>query len=886
MMGNIALHLLRMNQPLPEDNEGFSNHEFLIRWGIFQNKVGWGAHLRCHPRHTAFIYEDIRGNVRETTYQEAEDTSNKLARAILASVARDISGQPKANSDGDFIIAVALPPSDDLVLTLLAVWKAGAAYLPLDAASPRDRTKHILNESKPVLIITQSGNESDTAFGNMSALSYERLLSLSKPLDASKLPDEEILKSSLEDPIEMVLYTSGSTGLSKGVRVKKSSILNRLQWQWHDVPYLRQEGTFVFKTALTFVDSVSEIWGPILCPTDGPRTLLIVPKEITTNPQRLLTLLNKYKIGRLVLVPSLLKAILLYTGLSKENAGLLNNLKIWICSGEPLAPSLAQQFFKSFGTGSHVLYNFYGSTEMMGDVTYHKMTTTDDIVVDNKVPIGVPLDNTAIYLLNNELQPVPVGEVGELFAAGLNIAAGYVNGRDANRFIPNPHAVDPDFRFLYRTGDYAKLVKGTLLFEGRTDSQVKVRGHRVDLSEVEATLIKCPEVQKGIVLCHNPGEPDQQIVGFVKPEDGVDVTPYDIEQKMTSGVPKYAIPQIIIVKELPYLVNGKVDRQTLLRLYKNSKSQNGCGGTGIDLKGLNEAELAAGECLFRTISEVLGSSVRGPITKEANFYTLGGNSLNSVLTISLLNEQGYAISVTDFISAQTLGDVLNRMCVTGVANHSSKSQWDKFILEILDDRHREDAFRIIGDSFYGKADIEKTMEPPPERQEFIDLLESVWPYIVKHGASIAVKDATTKEVVGVSLLMDADDEPTEVNLYGQLRYTMEFLDYIEIPIRENVLPKGKILHSFMLGTSQDKTSQENIEITEYMEEKVLELAKEQGYLGIFTTNSSPLTQQLAEVMNYQKLKIYQINEYVAPDGTRPFKRARDDQLAIVSWRKT
>uniref|UniRef100_A0A0A9Y9V7 Dimodular nonribosomal peptide synthase n=1 Tax=Lygus hesperus TaxID=30085 RepID=A0A0A9Y9V7_LYGHE len=532
----------------------------------------YSRNAASYPHHTAFIYEDIRGNVRETTYKEAEDTSNRLARAILAAVSRDITGQPKANSDGDFIIAVALPPSDDLVFTLLAVWKAGAAYLPLDAASPRDRTKHILNESKPVLIITQSGNESDTAFGNMPALSYEKLFSLAEPLEASKLREDEILTSSLGDPIEMVLYTSGSTGLSKGVRVKKSSILNRLQWQWYEVPYLPQEKTFVFKTALTFVDSVSEIWGPILCPTDlsdGPRTLLIVPKEITTNPQRLLTLLNKYKIGRLVLVPSLLKAILLYTGLSKENADLLNNLKIWICSGEPLAPSLALQFFRSFRTGSHVLYNFYGSTEMMGDVTYHAMKTSDDIAVDNKVPIGVPLDNTAIYLLNNQLQPVPMGEVGELFAAGLNIAAGYVNGRDANRFIPNPHAVDPDFRFLYRTGDYAKLVKGTLLFEGRTDSQVKVRGHRVDLSEVEAALIKCPEVQKGIVLCHNPGEPDQQIVAFVKPEDGVEVAPYDIEQKMTSGVPKYAIPQVIIVKELPYLVTEK------------STGRHSCGSTGI-----------------------------------------------------------------------------------------------------------------------------------------------------------------------------------------------------------------------------------------------------------------------------------------------------------------
>ncbi|CAB0011418.1 unnamed protein product [Nesidiocoris tenuis] len=740
---------------------------------------------------------------------------------ILLCMMKPLNPQP--NPDGDYIVVVALPPSDDLVLTLLAVWKAGAVYLPLDASSPRDRTKHILHESKPLLIITQSGNEGDTAYGNIVALSYDQLKQDSKTLSSSKLSPKEMVPVSREDPIEIILYTSGSTGLSKGVRVKKSSILNRLQWQWYELPYEPSETTFVFKTALTFVDSVSELWGPLLCPIDGPRTLLIVPKEITTNPQRLVNFLHQYE-------------------------KLLKKLKIWVCSGEPLAASLVKHFFKNFHSGEHVLYNFYGSTEMMGDVTFHEMKTPEDISSGGKVPIGFPVDNTVIYLLNNSLQPVASGEVGELYAAGLNIAAGYVNGRDAERFIQNPFSVDPEYSLLYRTGDYAKIVKGTLLFEGRTDSQVKVRGHRVDLSEVEAAVVKCPEVQKGIVLCYNPGEHDQ----------------------------------VIIIEEMPFLVNGKIDRQTLLKQYKNLKGQNVM--PKIDLSGLSQAEAVAGECLFRTVAEVLGSSARASITKDANFYELGGNSLNSVLTISLLNEQGYTISVTDFISARNLGEVIARMCISG-SSSPSKAHWEKYTLEILEERHKEDAFKIIGDSFYEKADIEKTMDPPVHRQEYIDLLECIWPYLVDHGVSIVVRDSKTQEVVGVSLLMNADKEPTELDLTGQLMYTMDFLDYLEMPIREKVLPPGEKLHSFMLGTSQTKSPQENIEITEYMEEKVFEFARENGYIGILTTNTSPLTQQLADVLNYQKLKIYQINEYVAPDGTRPFKRAPDDQLAIVSWKK-
>ncbi|BES96998.1 AMP-Hypothetical protein enzyme [Nesidiocoris tenuis] len=843
----------------------------------------FSRNARANPRHTAFIYEDIRGNVTRTSYEDAESLSNQLARGILSTIAASSTSQKiQPNPDGDYIVVVALPPSDDLVLTLLAVWKAGAVYLPLDASSPRDRTKHILHESKPLLIITQSGNEGDTAYGNIVALSYDQLKQDSKTLSSSKLSPKEMVPVSREDPIEIILYTSGSTGLSKGVRVKKSSILNRLQWQWYELPYEPSETTFVFKTALTFVDSVSELWGPLLCPIDGPRTLLIVPKEITTNPQRLVNFLHQYEIGRLVLVPSLLKAILLYTEISVQNLKLLKKLKIWVCSGEPLAASLVKHFFKNFHSGEHVLYNFYGSTEMMGDVTFHEMKTPEDISSGGKVPIGFPVDNTVIYLLNNSLQPVASGEVGELYAAGLNIAAGYVNGRDAERFIQNPFSVDPEYSSLYRTGDYAKIVKGTLLFEGRTDSQVKVRGHRVDLSEVEAAVVKCPEVQKGIVLCYNPGEHDQQLVAFVELKTGVDVTPYNIEQKLTSSVPKYAIPQVIIIEEMPFLVNGKIDRQTLLKQYKNLKGQNVM--PKIDLSGLSQAEAVAGECLFRTVAEVLGSSARASITKDANFYELGGNSLNSVLTISLLNEQGYTISVTDFISARNLGEVIARMCISG-SSSPSKAHWEKYTLEILEERHKEDAFKIIGDSFYEKADIEKTMDPPVHRQEYIDLLECIWPYLVDHGVSIVVRDSKTQEVVGVSLLMNADKEPTELDLTGQLMYTMDFLDYLEMPIREKVLPPGEKLHSFMLGTSQTKSPQENIEITEYMEEKVFEFARENGYIGILTTNTSPLTQQLADVLNYQKLKIYQINEYVAPDGTRPFKRAPDDQLAIVSWKK-
>lgn len=179
-------------------------------------------------------------------------------------------------------------------------------------------------------------------------------------------------------------------------------------------------------------------------------TILVVPKSVTKDPEQLVAILEQYQIERFVLVPTLLRSILLYLPL-QPNPNLLHNLKIWVCSGETLSTTLAQEFFDYFVEGKHVLCNFYGSTEIMGDVTYFICESKRQLQAFEKVPIGYPLSNTVIYMLDTDFRPVKMGETGEIFVAGLNLAQSYVNGRDQYRFIENPLAVDSsNFLFFNR----------------------------------------------------------------------------------------------------------------------------------------------------------------------------------------------------------------------------------------------------------------------------------------------------------------------------------------------------------------------------------------------------------------------------------------------------
>lgn len=430
----------------------------------------------------------------------------------------------------------------------------------------------------------------------------------------------------------------------------------------------------------------------------------------------------------------------------------------------------------------------------MGDVTYFVCESKKQLDSIDRVPIGYALDNTIIYLLDSDFRPVRSEEIGELFVSGANLAAGYVNGRDPDRFIDNPLAVDPVYSRLYKTGDFASLNKGVIYYEGRMDSQIKIRGHRVDLTEVEKNLAALEYVEKGVVLCYHAGEIDQALVAFcvVKGDQlnkYITKTGLQIENDLKLKLANYMVPQVVALEAIPLLVNGKIDRQTLLKMYENTNNNDDTEvEIEMDFTGIEEKNMTKAKVLFETVGSSIGRSIRSALTKSSNFYELGGNSLNSIYTIAELRKKGFFISITDFITANTLGDIIECIQSPGDGKESTRCNLHDNIQNDMQlsclplaMEHKDDAIEIITTSFYEKADIEQFIKNDILRTDYADILEAIWEILVTKDLSFIIKNANGQSV-GVALNFDARDEP-EVQVNSKLVIVFEFLEFLEGPIR-------------------------------------------------------------------------------------------------------
>ena len=495
--------------------------------GLFEDQV------LLSPDRIALVENEIH-----LTFDELNRRANIVACRLM-----DLGVGPEV------CVGIFMDRSVDMVIGLLGILKAGGAYVPLEPDYPVERLQLIMEETNAPVVLSQ-GRLAERLPRHQSKVVCLDSPRLAVAHNDGQNPNVDVSP----DNMAYVIYTSGSTGRPKGVVGLHRGAVNRFTWMWDTVPF-EPEDIFCQTTSLSFVDSVWEIFGPLLKGVSG----VVIDNLTTSDPYQLVPTLDRNRVTRIVLVPSLLRAII---DTAQDLRRGLASLKVWIVSGERLPKDLVQAFRAS--TKDALLLNLYGSSEVSADITWYK--TNDWTGTQTTVPVGRPISNTRIYLLDNELSPVPIGVPGLVYVGGIGLARGYIAqpGLTAQVFVPDPFSTTPGLR-LYKMGDQARyLPDGNIDLTGRVDDQVKIRGHRIELGEVERVVIQHPTVSETVVVTQEDNTGDLRVIAYVVPVANQVASIDQLVSFLRTKLPKYMIPaSFVTLDSLPVTPSGKADRMAL-----------------------------------------------------------------------------------------------------------------------------------------------------------------------------------------------------------------------------------------------------------------------------------------------------------------------------------
>jgi amino acid adenylation domain-containing protein len=554
------------------------------------------------------------------TYAELEERSDRLARLLRARGLRP-----------EGVVAVLLPRSPELAVALLAVLKAGGAYLPLEAQSPAARQARLLRQAGARLLLT-ADEAAARLFGPLGwrgeVLAWPRLAArLAGGLGAPAPP-------AAVDPrqVAYVIYTSGSTGEPKGVEVTHANILARVCGA--DYAELGAGARVLQLAPLAFDASTFELWGPLL---NGGA--VVQAEEGVARAAQLRHWIRGERVTTLWLTSSLMNSLV------DEDAGAFAGLRELLSGGEALSVTHVRRLL-SQATGVRVT-NGYGPTETTTFAMTYEVREVGE--TSRSIPLGGPISNTQIYILDESRQPVPMGVSGEIYIGGAGVAQGYMNrpGLTAASFQPDPFGREAGGR-LYRTGDLGRrLAGGEVEFLGRNDAQVKIRGFRIELGEIEARLGEHPGVSEAVVQAYEAGEACKRLVAYYAGEEvGVE----GLRSYLMAKLPEYMVPAAYVrLERLPLTANGKVDRQGLPAPAGAAYGQR-----------RYEAPVGETEAVVASIwAEVLKVERVG---RHDNFFELGGHSLLATSVVNRIRAAlGKEFSVRTLFEASTVSEIAERL---------------------------------------------------------------------------------------------------------------------------------------------------------------------------------------------------------------------------------
>ncbi|MFD8487328.1 amino acid adenylation domain-containing protein [Streptomyces sp. NPDC059712] len=559
---------------------------------------------RARPDAVAVVDEH-----RTLTYRQADELSAQLAHHLIA---RGITAED--------VVGISLERSAEMVIGLLGVLRAGGAFVPLDPHWPAERRAVVVEDARVVVQLNSSGEHApDEPEAVAVDLGDWRFGTHPTEGPGVTLPG---------DSLAYVIFTSGSTGRPKGAMIRHEAISERLLWQIHEILGFGHDDASLFKAPLSFDISINEIFLPLV---SGGRLVVLRPGG-ERDPHHLLGVIAEQRVTFTYLVSSMLDVLLEMAG----DSGCLDSLRHVWCGGEVLTPELYERFRARLDIP---LYHGYGPAETTIGVSHVVYRGAAERL---STSIGRANPNTQLYVLDDELRPVPVGVGGELYAGGLLLGRGYVNapGLTASRFVANPFANDGSR--LYRTGDLARFAPdGTLDFLGRADNQVKIRGMRLEIEDVEAGLAEHPAVRHTCVVAKKNAAGGTYLVGYVIPAaDHEDLRADDVKAWAGAHMVEYMVPtHVVVMTEFPLTANGKLDRNALPEPVV---------GTASFVPPGTDAE--------RTVCAAVAALLHlDRVGVDQDFFRLGGDSILAISLLSALREAGLYVTAGQIFTHSTVG---------------------------------------------------------------------------------------------------------------------------------------------------------------------------------------------------------------------------------------
>jgi amino acid adenylation domain-containing protein len=568
------------------------------------------------------------------TYAELNQRANQLANHLR-----------KLGVGPDVLVGVFMERSIEMVVGLVAILKAGAAYVPIDPEYPQDRVAFMIRDADCPVLLIHAGVKEKLPRCECKVIDLADDWNLIARESSDNLPP---VASS--ENLAYMIYTSGSTGMPKGAMNSHRGICNRLLWMQSE--YRMAESDVVLqKTPFSFDVSVWEFFWPLIV---GARLVVAKPGG-HRDAGYLVDTFQQHAVTITHFVPSMLAAFL-----AEPRAKQCRSLRHVICSGEALSLNLQNEFFKLLPAKLH---NLYGPTEAAVDVTYWNCRPDTGL---NIVPIGKPVANTQIYILDEKRQPVPIGVPGELFIAGVQVGRGYRNRPEltAEKFVPAPFSANPEGK-AYRTGDSCRwLPDGNVEYLGRLDFQVKLHGLRIELGEIETVLGRHPCVQQSVVVAREIDPGNKALVAYIEPRPGAKLEISELRNHLKRDLPEYMVPSaFVLLENLPLSPNGKIDRKALPNPEANR------------LQSKKEF-VAPGDRIEQSLAEIWSRILKvDGIGVQDNFFELGGHSLLAVrIVVEIEKIYKHRLPLATFLQAPTvaaLAEILRQ--------HTAARAWSSLV---------------------------------------------------------------------------------------------------------------------------------------------------------------------------------------------------------------